>query len=98
MAENYTVGNHRLWYKSKGFVVGVNVTIDFRSPTLQKWEDLVFTEMGDGLYYLDFTFDEYGDWIAVVYENGMKVSCQSYFISNDRGGGGFIGGNVINGN
>ena len=87
MAENYTPGSHRLWYKSKGFVEGLNVIVDFTSPTLRRFEDMAFVEESGGLYFLDFEFDEYGDWMATIYENGIKVSCQGYNISTTRGGG-----------
>jgi len=97
MAENYTIGIHRLWYKSRGFVEGLSVTVDFLSSSLRKFEDLAFVEESGGRYYLDFEFDEYGDWVATVYENGEKVSCQGYYISTAPIGirGGFRGPNVI---
>ena len=88
MAENYIVGNNRLWYKSKAFKEGLFVTVDFTSPSLQEWGDLAFTEKSNGLYYLEFRFDEVGDWIATVYENGEKVFCQVYNVGRKEFGRG----------
>jgi hypothetical protein len=96
MAENYPPGWRRIWYKSGGFKEGLNVTVDFLSPSLGKFEDLALVEESGGRYYLDFEFNEYGDWIGTIYENGEKVSCQAYWIYSPSRGGGDRGPGVIN--
>jgi hypothetical protein len=78
MAEEYPLGVSKLWYQSKGFIEHLEVTADFRSPSLSKETGLVFTEDGDGLYYLDFHFQEVGVYNALIYENGVKTVSQNF--------------------
>jgi hypothetical protein len=80
MAEDYPPGLSRLWYRSSGFKEGQIVTADFRDPHLKKYLGLNFVEAGDGLYYLDYQFRTLGIHIAIIYENGIKVTSQNFRI------------------
>lgn len=95
MAENYPPGLQRIWYKSKGFQEGLNATIDFLSSSMRKFEGLPFIEESGGRYYLDFLFDERGNWMSTIYENGQKTTCQCYWIYRSEDLRRVIRGNIV---
>lgn len=64
-------GEHRLIYKAEGFATGVTVTAYLWSPTLVKSALQTFTEVSDGLYYLDYTFAAEGTYFSICYEGGL---------------------------
>jgi hypothetical protein len=92
MAEDYGLGQSRLWYRATGFKEGLIVKADIWSPSLAKHFGLGFTEEADGFYYLDYTFLEKGTYVMLVYEDGIKVTSQNFKISRR----GIPGGNVLN--
>lgn len=83
MAERYPSGENRIFYRSIGFREGIVVTMDIISPSLSWNEGILLTEVGKGLYFLDFDFYEDGTYGAVVYENGQEVISQTYLISDE---------------
>jgi hypothetical protein len=84
MAEEYSLGLARLWYRSAGFKEKISVTADIWSPTLIKEFNHPFIEAGYGLYYCDYVFTEYGSYIALVYENAVKKSSQSFIVVSNN--------------
>lgn len=65
------LGSNRIVYKATDFKAGVAVTAHLWSPSLAKSELQMFTELEEGLYYLDHDFAEAGSWPLIVYENGV---------------------------
>ena len=63
-------GVHRLVYKSVGFATGLTVTAYIWSPALVKSDLQTFTEVSDGLYYLDYNFAAAGTSFGKFYEGG----------------------------
>jgi len=69
-----STGEHRLIYKSETFVEGLTVTAYIWSPALVKSDLQEFTEISDGLYYLDYNFSDSGTYAGMFYESGVKKS------------------------
>ena len=65
-------GTHRLVYKSETFVESLTVTAYLWSPSLVKSDLQTFTEVEDGLYYLDYNFADAGTYAGLFYEDGTK--------------------------
>ena len=80
MAEIYNPGPVRLWYRSSGFKEGLIVSGDFCGPNDLYHNDLQFTEVGDGLYYLDHVFTVQGNYVLLVRENDTKATTQNFSI------------------
>jgi len=78
VAELYSTGVHRISYQSIGFREGVDVTGRVWGPTGERSELQIFDEIGEGLYYLDYDFIEYGVHTAITYENGIKKKSGTY--------------------
>ena len=98
MAEEYSLGPARLWYRSAGFKENLSVTADMWTPTLVKEINYSFIEAGCGLYYFDYGFTNYGSYLVLVYENAVKKSSQSFIVvSHNRTyiSGGYKGPNVL---
>lgn len=110
MAEQYSFGWNRIFYRSTGFK-GVLTKVDFLDPSLfnhisvnpiKNVDDIV------GLYYVEYTFDQEGIWVGIFEEeytldNGtksVKKTSQNFRIVKEpefRGGFRlFLGDNVIN--
>ena len=72
------LGNHRIIYASKGLVTGLTVrayiwdTNDVRSGAL------VVTEIEEGLYCLEYDFDEAGLYMGVFFEDGYASRAQVF--------------------
>ena len=67
------LGSNRIVYKATDFHSGVAVTAYVWSPSLVKSSEQTFTEIEEGLYYLDFNFAAIGVWPMLLYEDGSKV-------------------------
>lgn len=63
----------RIWYKARGFGTGKNVTVFFIKPSLEKSGVLKFKEWGEGLYYLDYDFCDYGPYVGKIFENEIPL-------------------------
>jgi len=71
MAELYTIGVNRVFYKAENFAAGKTVTAYFWSPTLVKSALQTLTELEEGLYYIDYNFAVAGVYGGKFYENGV---------------------------
>jgi hypothetical protein len=83
MAEVYQIGTQRIFYRSRQFKTGKVVTMDILDPDLIWIYDVMFTEVGSGLYFYDFNFLAHGTYVAVVYEDGEKVVSQNFLVTTN---------------
>jgi len=69
-------GLARLYYRAAKFQVGLTVTAYLWSPATPPVKSALqtFTELSEGLYYLDFNFTALGGWGALFYENGAATT------------------------
>jgi len=67
-----STGTQRLVYKSETFVESLTVTAYLWSPSLVKSDLQTFTEVEDGLYYLDYNFSVTGTYIGLFMEGGVN--------------------------
>ena len=67
------LGSNRIVYKATNFQAGIAVTAHLWSPALAKSGLQTFTEIEEGLYYLDFAFTSIGAWPMLLYEDGAKA-------------------------
>jgi len=89
MAEIYTRGSHKIFYRSKNFAEGLVVLVDMLYQDLSKMLcQLHLTEVGGGLYFFNFSFPSYGTYVGVFYENSIKVSTQNFLVVRERGNSG----------
>lgn len=73
----YTLGMNRIVYKAQNFATGKNVTVKLRKPNLVELQPKTLTEIGDGLYYIDHNFSEYGAYIGLFYEDGIPTTMET---------------------
>jgi|SRR3972149_1496652 len=71
MPELFQKGIERIVYKSKNFITGKVITAYIWSPSLVKSSLQLLTELEDGLYYLDYNFNETGTFFGIFHENGI---------------------------
>lgn len=81
MAERYSRGIRKLFYRAKGFHELLAVTMDILDPFMIWEKNISFIEAGGGLYYSNYNFKFDGTYVAVMYENGTKVTSQNFYIS-----------------
>lgn len=67
----FGIATHRIIYKAVDFAPGKAVTAYIWSPALVKSAIQTFTEVSDGIYYLDYAFLSEGVYFAVFSENGV---------------------------
>jgi len=82
VAELYNVGVNRISYRARGFAVGKTVTGYMWAPSLVKSSLLTFTEIGEGLYYLDFDFSAEGTYTGKFFENGVAMITGVFRVSD----------------
>lgn len=70
----YGTGTHRLIYKAQNFNTGLTVTGYVWNPSLTKSALQTFTEVSDGLYYLDYNFVVIGVHFGKFYEGGIGTT------------------------
>jgi len=70
---NYKRGTNRLFYQPSNFHDAV-ITAYFYTPKLVKTETYTFTKIEDGLYYLDYKFDDIGEYLGVFFEDDIKTA------------------------
>lgn len=89
MAEIYTRGHHRIFYRSTNFTAGFVVLVDMLYEDLSRvlYQERLL-EVGGGLYYFDCSFSLYGTYVGVFYENSVKVSTQNFLIVPKQGSSG----------
>lgn len=78
MLEPFIEGYNRVVYQAEGFQDNLTVTVQWWGPTLEKRPLQTFEELGEGVYYLDFDFDQEGTWVGLFFENGQKRGMQVY--------------------
>ena len=67
------IATHRIIYKAVGFAPGKTVTAYIWSPALVKSAEQTFTEVSDGIYYLDYAFLSEGTYFGIFYENAVAT-------------------------
>lgn len=80
MVVYFDEGINRVWYRPTGFKIGLNVQLRLWDPDLNKMDLQSFTELEEGLYYLDYNFCKRGLWVGIVYENGTKIGSSTFNI------------------
>ena len=69
----YGIGSHRLIYKSENFGTGKVVTAYIWNHSLVKSALQTFTEVSDGLYYLNYYFAATGTYFGKFYEDAAAT-------------------------
>ena len=85
MSTLYATGVHRLVYKAGAFAAGKTVTGYLWSPTLVKSDLQTFTEVEDGLYYLDYTFSALGTYFGIFHENDVAMTAGTFRVVTGPG-------------
>ena len=81
----YRTGLNRIFYQAKNFEVGKTVTGYIWSPELKKTETFTFTELEDGLYYYDHTFEMAGTHGGLFFENGEPTRSLVFRVTTTKG-------------
>lgn len=82
MAESFSIGVNRVWYRAAKFSTDIDVTVRFRKPDDTLVEPISVPESEDeGVYYLDYDFNELGQWLGVFFEGGLKTSSSVFHIT-----------------
>ena len=81
----YEPGRTRLFYKARGFREGTIVTAKFRDEELNLFPMQTFTELGEGLYYLDYCFPKTCAYVVIVYEDGIKTLARVFRVLSQFG-------------
>lgn len=81
MAEQYPIGVTQLRYRATSFKEALEVKADIIQPDLAWQYNLLFTEIGGGLYTRDIDFNMPGIWTFLFYEDGVKKTSQNFLIS-----------------
>ena len=82
MAALYSIGMNRISYRSRGFAIGRVVTAYMWTPDLTKSGLLTLTEIGEGLYYIDFDFATEGTYQGKFFENGVPSTTGVFRVSD----------------
>jgi len=80
MSTYFGVSAHRIIYKAASFATGKTVTAYVWNPSLTKSALQTFTEVSDGLYYLDYTFAVAGTHFGVFYEDAVAMTSGAFRI------------------
>jgi hypothetical protein len=81
MAEIYTKGHYRIFYRSTAFTELLVVLVDLVYKDLSSILCQVqLSEVGGGLYYFDCLFHSLGAYVGKFYENGVLVSTQNFLV------------------
>ena len=81
MAELFETGTNRIIYRSESFVEGLTVTAYIWNPSLVKSSLQTFTEIEEGLFYLDYDFTVSGTYTGVFYEDAAKKTSGVFRVS-----------------
>lgn len=76
----YGAGTHRIVYKAASFATGLTVTAYIWDDSLTKSALQTFTEVSDGLYYLDYAFAAEETYFGKFYEGGTGTTSASFRI------------------
>lgn len=77
MVEIFQAGVNRIVYQSRSFVTERSVTAKIYHPDLTI-DDVWFLEIGNGFYYYDYNFIDEGVYIALMYEDGVKIKSNTF--------------------
>jgi len=80
MSSYVGTGTHRIGYKAVSFGTGKTVTAYIWSPANAKSDLQTFTELSDGLYYLDYAFAALGTYLCKLYEGGTGTTFATFRI------------------
>lgn len=69
----YEQSRKRIFYKANNFATDKTVTAYLWDPNLNKSSLQTFTELEEGLYYLDYTFDKEGSYVGKFYEDDIPT-------------------------
>jgi len=78
----YDLGINRIYYKASGFQEGLIVTAILTEPNLNIKVDLTFNELEEGVYYCDHSFTQYGKYVLLLYEDGVKSQFQAITVTS----------------
>lgn len=79
-------GVNRIWYRPSNFLEGLEVKIRLWDPDLMRSLYIDFTELEEGLYYLDYSFNKRGPWVGIIYENDTKITSTTFTVGMRRPG------------
>ncbi len=82
MASLYSTGVNRISYRARGFAVGKVVTAYMWTPDLTKSSLWSLTEIGEGLYYLDYDFTVEGTYTGKFFEDGVPSTMGVFRVSD----------------
>lgn len=77
----YEPGKIRLFYKAVGFKTGILVQACFWDKDLNKLPLQTFIELEDGLYYLDYQFNDIDTYVVIMYENSVKTIAKVFRVN-----------------
>ena len=80
MPTYYGAGTHRIVYKSISFATGLTVTAYICNDNLDKSALQTFTEVSDGLYYLDYSFAAEETYFGKFYEGGTGTTMGAFHV------------------
>jgi len=86
MATLFGTDTHRLIYKALNFVTGLTVTAYIWNAALVQSALQTFTEVSDGLYYLDYNFAAAGTSFGKFYEGGVATISGTFRIDTKLDG------------
>lgn len=74
-------GRNRVWYRATKFQSGLDIKIKLVGPDFSVFPltDLVEWK-NEGVYWFDFNFDKRGTWLGIIYENGAKITSNTFHI------------------
>ena len=95
MVELLKLGINRIAYQSNNFITGKTVNASIWSPTSSAWNSgNLFTEAGEGIYYLDYNFPVTGAYIFKFAENGTSQTTSAYRVWDTDSVVGYISSNL----
>lgn len=75
MAEVFSKGINKVWYRAANFNSEDGVTVKFNKPDETNDGPMPVPQCCEvGIYCLEYDFDQLGAWIGVFFEGGVKVS------------------------
>jgi hypothetical protein len=83
MAETFSEGTNKVWYRPANFCKQCVVAVKFRKPDGTVLEPFVLPDCeskDDGVYCFDYNFDALGQWLGIFYEDGIKVASSVFNI------------------
>jgi len=76
----YNLGKNRIYYQCAQFQ-NKSITCKFYRPDATITELITFEPLETGIYYLDFDFTCYGDWLGKFYEGGTLKATRVFKVN-----------------